>query len=356
MEELFEDDTFVLLTPKDKDERDKLLDQINECGGVVGRVINKKVTIVVCSKPTDFTEDVKKAEQLKIPIVRETFIVDSVAKLTRLKPDDYFPVSTSTSSSDSDSKDEDGDGNGAPLKKQNIEAVVVDNSVVSSNSEWMGVCVAVDKSTYPFVLTITSRTNDDLEGTIHWPTVGDTLTKIRGSMKSDEMKFEEYEAIRGEDNIEIPQNYDGKLTGNSVSGTLTDSEGEKCSFKLDLVSKRSAKVQDLPFLQAKAQFEGNFLEKCPMETNIISRTAMGDLMGTILWPTVDNTRTKFKGELLADGSLKLEEFQLVEGDGVEIPVEYDGKIAGNNIKGKYVVVSTKATGEFTLDLQTPAKK
>lgn len=362
MEELFEDDTFVLLTPKDKDERDKLVDLINGGGGVVGRVINKKVSILVCSNPSDFEEDVQKAEKLKIPVVRETFIVDSVAKITRLKPEDYFPISTSTSSSSaSQTKDEDGDDNGTSAKKQKTDdpvvlVVLVDNTVVSTNSEWMGVCIGNDGATYPFVLTITTRTNDDLEGTIHWPTMGDTLTKIRGSVKSDELKFEEYEAIRGEDNIEIPQNYDAKLTGSSVSGTLTDSQGEKCSFKLNLVAKRSTKAQDLPFLQPKAQFEGTYFEKCAMEVNIISRNTLGDLKGNIYWPTADKTSTSFQGELAADGGLKLNENLLVKGDGVEVPVEYDGKVNGNTIKGKYVATESKTAGDFTLELQKKIKK
>jgi len=327
---------------------------INDAGGVIGRVINKKVTIVVCSNPTDHPEDIKKAEQLKIPVVRETFIVDSVAKITRLKPEDYLPVSTSTTSTNA-SKDDDGDTNGSAAKKQKLDPVVVDNSIISSNSEWMGVCIAKDSSTYPFVLHITTRTDNNIEGTINWPTLGDTLTKIRGSITNDDLKFEEYEATRGEDNVELPQNYSGKFTGSAVSGSLTDTQGESSSFKLNLVSKRSAKAQDLPFLQAKAQFEGTYQENYPMEMTVISRTSMGDLAGTVYWSSLDpKTKTKFKGELATDGKVKLEEFQLLEGDGVEIPNEYEGKLNGNSIKGTYNTPVTKANGEFTLEMQKSA--
>jgi hypothetical protein len=68
----------------------------------------------------------------------------------------------------------------------------------------MGVSIASDGSTYPFVLTIVQRTNDDLEGTILWPTLGNSLTKMKGTVNSDVLQFEEYEAVRGKDEVEIP--------------------------------------------------------------------------------------------------------------------------------------------------------
>jgi hypothetical protein len=101
------------------------------------------------------------------------------------------------------------------------------------DSEWMGVTIGSDASAYPFVLEITIMDDKgDFSGTIKWyvfspsphpypgpslpphpvspfplcrPTLGKgAVTKVKGSVKGDEVKFEEYEAVTGADDVELP--------------------------------------------------------------------------------------------------------------------------------------------------------
>src|SRR3712207_8023302 len=40
-----------------------------------------------------------------------------------------------------------------------------------------------------------------------WPTLNSARTKFRGVIKGDDLNFEEYEVITGQDDVEIPMKY-----------------------------------------------------------------------------------------------------------------------------------------------------
>ncbi len=101
---------------------------------------------------------------------------------------------------------------------------------------------------FPFTLTICQVTEDTkptVEGLIEWPTLDKSITKFlgmvsHGSSGQTEFKFREYEAIRGEDSVELPGNYKGVLMRKILSGTVQSKEN-KATFSLEFKGVRSPK-------------------------------------------------------------------------------------------------------------------
>jgi len=121
------------------------------------------------------------------------------------------------------------------------------NFLLVEGSYWKGSCTYHDSDdTYPFTLTVCQVSEDSLtvEGLIEWPTINKTITKFLGMVihKSSqiEFKFREYEAIRGEDEVQLPVNYKGTLSGNHLSGKVAV-KNENISFALDFSGIRSPK-------------------------------------------------------------------------------------------------------------------
>eukprot|EP01102_Stenamoeba_stenopodia_P011757 TRINITY_DN362_c3_g6_i2.p1 TRINITY_DN362_c3_g6~~TRINITY_DN362_c3_g6_i2.p1 ORF type:complete len:356 (+),score=99.20 TRINITY_DN362_c3_g6_i2:2078-3145(+) len=61
-----------------------------------------------------------------------------------------------------------------------------------------------------------------------------------------------------------------------------------------------------------------------------------ELNGTCEWPTLDNTITKWKGSVVNNHELEINEFEAMEGDGVELPNKYKGRAIKKN--GGVVIV------------------
>lgn len=114
----------------------------------------------------------------------------------------------------------------------------------------MGVCSYKESGEdFPFelmVLKVVEKSNGEktIEGTVKWPTFDSSKTKFRGSYNPDksELKYQEYEIIKGEEHIEVPVNYRGSSKGsNSFVGKveLKDLE-EVVTFKIDFVKTKKS--------------------------------------------------------------------------------------------------------------------
>lgn len=84
---------------------------------------------------------------------------------------------------------------------------------------------------YSFQLEITKRTGINFEGEIVWTSINNAKTKVKGSLESDEIIFEEYESLSTD--VEVPVNYIGKTTNNKVSGQFK-SQTSLGSFEINL--------------------------------------------------------------------------------------------------------------------------
>jgi len=58
--------------------------------------------------------------------------------------------------------------------------------------------------------------------------------------------------------------------------------------------------------------------------------------GTVKWPTLKNSKSKFKGTILhKNKSIKFQEYEIITGkDEIEVPVDYVGEIDGKQVKGR----------------------
>src|SRR4051812_26468316 len=99
----------------------------------------------------------------------------------------------------------------------------------------MGTCTSeADGSTFPIVMVVKERNGNAFGGEIQWPTLNSAKTKFRGTITGDSISFEEYEAISGQDDVEIPMKYSGKVSGNSMTGKNEHDDPEVISsFKID---------------------------------------------------------------------------------------------------------------------------
>jgi len=349
-DEVFGDDTFILLT-KDKSLKDKVEEQISESGGAVARAINKRTTLVVCDSEADFEADLKKAAELKIPAVAFSFIEKSISAKARAKPEDHKLGSTNGS-----------DSSGPSAKKPKID----EPSGVHKDSEWMGVSTGSDGTPYPFVLEITGLSGDNIVGGIKWPTLGKgAVTKIRGTVQGDQVKFEEYEAVQGADDVEIPMYYTGTVSGTTIKGKLKDSSGEESTFSLSKIKNKSgtpsipsvsipppkdlSKHKGLPSFTPKSEFKGVLSAGHPLTLQLTTLTSEGKVEGVINWSSVA-AKTHWIGEVKGEEIL-FEEKDVLVGEGVDIPVKYVGKIDDSTlaITGKYEAPSS--TGTFNLDIK-----
>ena len=60
--------------------------------------------------------------------------------------------------------------------------------------------------------------------------------------KGSQVNFEEYEIVNGEDDVEVPMKYVGKVDGNTIQGN-NEHEDPEChsTFKLDRIATAPAK-------------------------------------------------------------------------------------------------------------------
>jgi len=112
-------------------------------------------------------------------------------------------------------------------------------------SHFKGTCVypAENTDSFPFSLTVckTNEKENELEGIMEWPTLNKTITKWVGivSKKENLFKWREYEAIKGQDEIELPNNYKANLIENNLIGKIVTKAVNSPTFTLDFCGIRS---------------------------------------------------------------------------------------------------------------------
>ena len=65
--------------------------------------------------------------------------------------------------------------------------------------------------------------------------------------------------------------------------------------------------------------------------------------GTLRWPTLRNSKTRFTGSITADGHLRFVETEVISGSGIAIPAVYEGRLHGATISGTARYAEKKAT-------------
>jgi len=107
---------------------------------------------------------------------------------------------------------------------------------------------------------------------------------------------------------------------------------------------------DLPFLVSGANFQGELHESFEFNVKVSHRRNEKDMEGTNEWPAY-KTKTKIKGTIENNGDIVIEEYDLISGDGVALPIIYNGKlsVARDEIQGTYKA-DQSSSGTFNLKL------
>lgn len=121
--------------------------------------------------------------------------------------------------------------------------VVSDAVALKPGTQWMGTCIMQsDGSNFPIIMRVDERKANAFSGTIQWPTLNSAKTKFKGTIKGDDITFEEYEVVTGQDDVEVPMKYVGRVNGNSITGK-NEHPDEECAstFKMDKLVSKPAK-------------------------------------------------------------------------------------------------------------------
>jgi hypothetical protein len=111
------------------------------------------------------------------------------------------------------------------------------------------------------------------------------------------------------------------------------------------------------WIQKGAKYTGKCTQEFSFDASITKMdTKNGEFEGTFLWPSLENTKTAIKGKLI-DDAITIDEMEVIEGDGVEVPMHYSGKVVAvdhdpkrRKIEGTYSGDQTLPLGSFSIPL------
>jgi len=90
----------------------------------------------------------------------------------------------------------------------------------------------------------------------------------------------------------------------------------------------------------------------PFHLLVLACSPGGQITGEVHWPTINNSKTKFRGTLSANGStFDFEEYEVIGGsDDVEVPVKYSAQLIGKQLVGKVLISDLDDDVTFTADM------
>ncbi|KAF2068272.1 hypothetical protein CYY_010401 [Polysphondylium violaceum] len=298
-----------------------LTNTINTFGGKVTERLTKKVDFMIVRTVDEkddlltFNSIIEKAEKSGVTVVRETYISDCVVAKDAIDTSVYIvsqkPVpipapiiqqfqqqaAAATTNNNTTTSTPSSSATNTPTKASTTSTTTGNPSLVPNasylikDSQWMGVFTTDEKEHYTFVFTVDDVQGDKLEGTMSWPTLNDSLTKYRGTIKGTQFDFEEYEIVRGEDDVEVPNNYTSVVYGDTIQGTAGTS-----TFKLKLT--KSPPVTTMP---ANSSWSGTSTQISNFKLSVSARKD-SDISGVLEFPD-HGSSAKFKGTVDTTGIL-----------------------------------------------------
>jgi hypothetical protein len=79
----------------------------------------------------------------------------------------------------------------------------------------------------------------------------------------------------------------------------------------------------------------------PMIMYVLTRKN-NEITGILHWPTLRNSKSKFKGKI-KDDSITFTEYELIQGSGISIPTVYEGKVVDDLISGIWIYGDERGT-------------
>lgn len=147
--------------------------------------------------------------------------------------------STKKSTTSSSSSDEEGSSS-TTIKSSSSSSP--SSKTLKENSKYIG-CCSQEGTCFPMIMEIqkkkksSSSNKSKYEGIIRWVTLC-AVTKFKSSLSGNQFSFEEYEATKGKDQVEIPTKYRGTIRNeNEIVGyTLDGGKETETKFTLGLVN------------------------------------------------------------------------------------------------------------------------
>eukprot|EP01116_Phalansterium_solitarium_P015614 TRINITY_DN3467_c0_g1_i1.p1 TRINITY_DN3467_c0_g1~~TRINITY_DN3467_c0_g1_i1.p1 ORF type:complete len:498 (-),score=207.25 TRINITY_DN3467_c0_g1_i1:269-1705(-) len=382
--QFFDEETFFLALKAPK-KGGPLRTDIETYGGVIVAKLTSKVSIVVADK-TDldsYDKELKEAVSLGVVIVDKGFVVECI-KLRKAADSknfviDYKPPAppapapapavipaapVATPSPVEKRKLEDAAAPAEKKAKPDVAApassfstptppvaslpepsaeLFAAGSAVKAGSQWTGVCTLNDSDeNFPMVMQVLARSGADFSGEVHWPTMNSAKTKFRGKIQGDNVTFEEYEAIQGAEELELPSKYIGQVSGNSISGKVDDPDVDS-TFKIDRLGKKPNR--ELDAMKEHTTFEGVAMQPMPFSITITKRTG-SQIEGVMTWPSNGGATSKVRGTI-EGGELMLEQFDATS-PSLPTPTYYIGQTSGKKVGGKFKSTAAAGTFEFAL--------
>ncbi|KYQ96930.1 BRCT domain-containing protein [Tieghemostelium lacteum] len=318
---IFKDMQFCFYSEKPKTKTQELKDLINSNGGTVKTSMTKKIDYLVF-KPSDMKDDWKKfndaidsAIALKVTPVQANFINSSVYALKLLDDKSYLvdkqpvpvpvatPVATVTTTSPPKSI-----GQLSPK----------DSSYFVVGTEWAGVCTDENGEPYVFNMTVESFKDNQYHGCIQWVTLNSSVTKYKGTVGADHsFNFQEYEIVKGQDEVEVPSDYTSFIYGDTISGTVNDSK-----FRLKLSKSPSVSV-----MKPDSQWKGICTQHEKFFLSVTKRQDK-EVEGTLTWPSFEDLVSVFKGTV--EGTIIKVHTHTEPKNGPEINAPFDIVTTDNN--------------------------
>eukprot|EP00727_Mastigamoeba_balamuthi_P011365 m51a1_g6851 hypothetical protein (543) ;mRNA; r:98277-100002 len=263
------------------------------------------------------------------------------------------------SSSDEGESSDDG-GRRKKKKKADAEAAPAIDFVVGS--QLMGLYSCGANEHYPMVVTVSAVVKDaavvapaaaaaaaaaapaaqaqaqegcKLEGKIQWPTLNGAETKFRGTVSAaGAVVLDEYEVVKGQDDVEVPNKYVGRITGTAVLGEVEGNAG--ATFRLDHIPGPApvlAPADPAPAAAAPAaaaapppppplpkEFEalraGANLKatvtlrlECTLAVESAPAGVGGEAVAVATW-ALGGAKSRLRGTVAADGTLELTETEV----------------------------------------------
>jgi len=229
--------------------------------------------------------------------------------------------------------------------------IVSDAPSLKANTQWHGACTSeADGSKFPIVMVVKDRSGANFNGEIQWPTLNSAKTKFKGTVKGDNIEFEEYEAISGADDVELPMKYSAKVSGNTMTGkNIHDDQELLSTFTMDKLA--SAATKEFDALKDKTKWKGIVYQPFPFIFEVLKRKG-AIVEGEITWPELSNAKTKVKGTIEGN-EFTFQEYE-TQSDEVVVPVDYSGKIDSKFKVGGAFKGAEDSAGTFELDLSKPA--
>jgi len=294
--QFFDKETILILGEMTKKEKMELTTDVETYGGLVAAKFTRKVTLVFCqeSELDNYPDEAKQAKESKVPLVNLDYFSSCVKQGKKVDTKNFLlevqekkKPTNKRKKEDSDEEDKKEDKKEVkkevkkeekkdenppkkaksgevkkeepkvePKKERGENEIFTDAPALKRNTQWMGLSVMEsDQSSFPIIMLVHERSKSTFNGIIQWPTLNSAQTKFRGSIAGDTIEFEEYEVLKGEDDVEVPMKYLGKISENTIQGKVAHEEEENaCSFKLEKISVPPSKEFDV--LKPQTKFEG----------------------------------------------------------------------------------------------------